>query len=66
MAMICIFGTQECDGSCLDRCQPEGERTPLYCDCCGEEIEAVYYEINNDKFCPTCLDELFGRSLLDE
>lgn len=68
MALICVFGTRECDGSCLDRCQPEAsdETLRLCCDCCGEEIEAVYYKISGDNFCPTCLDELFGRSLPDD
>ena len=67
MALICVFGTRECDGSCLHRCQPDvKEKKKLYCDCCGDEIEAVYYKINGEIFCPPCLDEQFGESLLYE
>jgi formylmethanofuran dehydrogenase subunit E len=68
MALICVFGARECDGSCLHRCQPEEEekKTKLYCDYCGEEIEAVYYKINGEILCPPCLDETYGDSLLYE
>ena len=67
MALICVFGTRECDGSCLDRCQPETENEEkLCCSYCGEEIEAVFYRINGEILCPLCLDDIYGDSLLYE
>lgn len=57
MAMICLYGTRECDGCLACRDQK------YYCDYCGERITDYYYEINDRYVCQECLDDLFKKEV---
>lgn len=42
------------------------EINEIECDQCGGLIDDVYYEIDGERICEDCLDDLYKRHLGDE
>ena len=46
---------------CMGSACPNRNVKVTYCDCCGDEIDGIIYEVDGEDYCEYCLKDKFRK-----